>query len=63
MIDRSEIRELREVLQEARVYLNTVAIPSNRRPAELIVKAIRITDDLIARPTSGDIRRARRARR
>ena len=53
MIDCSDLRELRNVIDEARIILNTTALPDGRaiHARELVEHAITITDGLIARPT------------
>ena len=53
------------MIEEARVILNTTAIPDGRaaRAKELVSKALTMTDGLIARPTIADAMKARRAGR
>ena len=65
MVNRNDLRELRQVIEEARVILNTTVIPDGHatRAKELVAKAITITDGLIARPTIADAMKARRAGR
>ena len=65
MVNRNDLRELREVIEEARVILNTTAIPDGRaaRAKELVSKALTMTDGLIARPTIADAAKARRTGR
>jgi hypothetical protein len=65
MVNRNDLRELRQVIEEARVILTTTAIPDGRaaRAKELVSKALTMTDGLIARPTIADAAKARRAGR
>jgi hypothetical protein len=65
MVNRNDLRELREVIEEARVILTTTAIPDGRasRAKELVARAVTMADGLIARPTIADAAKSRRAGR
>jgi len=53
MISRNDLRALRNMLDEARLILNTTTLPEGRagRAKELLESSIALTDQLIASPT------------
>jgi hypothetical protein len=62
VIDRADLLKLREVVNQARVILNTTALPDGRLvfARELMETALTMADDLIARPPLSAMRSGRR---
>jgi hypothetical protein len=52
MISRTELRAIRDVVEEARVILNTTQLPHGRpqEAKELLESAVRQADAMLARP-------------
>lgn len=54
MIDRVELRELRKLIEEARVILSTTQLPTERSKHArcLVESAVKQADAMLARPTA-----------
>ena len=54
MVNRADLRALRDVIEEARITLATVQLPSGRaeHARELIESAVKQADAMLARPTA-----------
>jgi hypothetical protein len=64
MVTRLDICELRDVLEKARIALNTTILPERAVYAkDLITQAVTMADGLIARPTVADAMKSRKGRR
>jgi hypothetical protein len=62
VITHLDIRQLRNVIDEARIILNNAVLPDGRarEAKELLARAVTMADELIARPTIAEIRRRNR---
>ena len=53
MIDRVELRELRKLIEEARIILSTTQLPTDRSKyaRDLVASAVKQANAMLARPT------------
>jgi hypothetical protein len=61
MIDRNDVRALRNMIEEARIILNTTTLPKGRtdRARELLDASVKLADGMIATPTAAMLARRR----
>ncbi|HMD71615.1 MAG TPA: hypothetical protein VKF41_09755 [Bryobacteraceae bacterium] len=54
MIDRVELRELRKLIEEARIIFSTTHLPTDRSryARDLVESAVKQADSMLARPTA-----------